>query len=1456
MKKTFVFLLSLLTLVSCYDDGALREQMQAFEDRLADLEGSKISSINDQIAGITESIDSLRNVDSKLKRYIDDLEDLAGELEDRIASAEADVAELESDLASVIAAIEELKAYDRSLDDKIALLQTYVDESLKASKDWAAATFATLEQYESVQGVLAELRESLGRIEDGVESLESEFLQELADAISASESGMKTWVNEHLAGSYYDITEVDARLSALEAAYKDADASLKENIAAQQKALEQAREELSAEFEKAISDAIRSNEGVLDSKIADAVKTAQEALQEQIDAIGVVVASLEERLAILESDLVGRIQSLAYVPEYTDGKVVVAEGDGVFSLKFLVAPSRLASSLQTLWETDGKVITAGLCYSKNPATRAASKELVPLKVTSVTATSEGMLHLTISVDEENPLSADFWEGKISALAYIHITDGNNDLTSGMIVLEGRKGSAFPDHTELPIPGPGIPSGVSMTANSYIISEAGSYTIRTVKGNSTESVGAVASAEVLWESFGTDEAPEAGDLIASVSYFNGRIGFTTGETFREGNAVIAAKDSDGNILWSWHIWMTDQPKEQVYYNGAGTMMDRNLGATSATPGDVGALGLLYQWGRKDPFLGSSSISEAVEAASTLTWPSPVASDASTGTIEYAAANPMTFITNGSGNYDWYYTGDTTTDNTRWAESVSSKTMFDPCPVGWRVPDGGESGVWSSAKGSSSGFTHTYDSVNEGMNFSGQFGAVQAIWYPSSGTVSGSDGNRYGGGSWSVYWSSSCVSSYADGLIFTNAGSVGTFGNRLSRAFGYPVRCMKEGSRTGSGSGDSDNPGGSEGGSGSYGSNVDIGTSEDIASNLETANSYIVTRSGSYKFKAYKGNSQDLAGSSSSVDPVGEIAKAEVLWESFGTSETPEAGALITDVAYEYPYIGFKTADTFREGNAVIAVKDASDNILWSWHIWMTDYPVEQVYYNGAGTMMDRNLGSTSATPGDVGALGLLYQWGRKDPVLGSSSISEAVVAASTITWPSPVASDASTGTIEYAAANPTTFIFNQGGNYDWYYTGDITTDGTRWVESNQSKTIYDPCPVGWRVPDGGEDGVWRVGVGPLPLGFPIESLSLYDSRNIGINFCNSLGQEQVIWYPLTSNRAHYNGVLRFDFWGISWSSSFYSDICEYDCFGFTDEYLWTNLDYCGSYGLSVRCMKEGSRSSAPSTPDPTPDPTPDSDPDTLIDYVDEYGINHGVGVKIGETVWAPVNCGYHATDFKYGKLYQWGRKYGQGYSGYYYADQYVEAPDSDSVAPEIVTGPVSLSEGQSAENANKFYIVSTKPYDWHEGSDETLWNSGTEDAPVKTDYDPCPDGWRVPTFAELGQLSLNYSSWTTNESGQNGIWTSGSQTYSSVAPQIFLPAAGTRAGNGGGPMGRSFLGNVCQGQYWSSLDKLEWLNQENENDLYTPVILSFYYFQDALQVNISSGHNCGSAEGKSVRCVQE
>ena len=328
---------------------------------------------------------------------------------------------------------------------------------------------------------------------------------------------------------------------------------------------------------------------------------------------------------------------------------------------------------------------------------------------------------------------------------------------------------------------------SASANCYIISEPGLYKFKTVKGNSDASVGSVASASILWETFGTSMTPSLLDLIDGVCCRDGYIVFQTADAFKEGNAVIAAKDAKGNILWSWHIWFTDQPQGQVYFNDAGTMMDRNLGATSATPGDVGALGLLYQWGRKDPFLGSSSISSDIEAKSTITWPSAVESNSSTGTIEFATAHPKTFITSYG---DWYRTGLSSTDNIRWTTSESSKSIYDPCPVGWRVPDGGDEGVWSKALGSSSMFNDVSDNYRFCcVNFSGKFGSASTICYPVSGFLGYDNRRLFYVGVVGYYWSASLrpqgKSAYA--LSFNDSAWPSYYDYCAN---GYSVRCLQE------------------------------------------------------------------------------------------------------------------------------------------------------------------------------------------------------------------------------------------------------------------------------------------------------------------------------------------------------------------------------------------------------------------------------------------------------------------------------------------------------------------------------------------------------------------------------------------------------------------------------------------------------------------------------------------
>lgn len=235
---------------------------------------------------------------------------------------------------------------------------------------------------------------------------------------------------------------------------------------------------------------------------------------------------------------------------------------------------------------------------------------------------------------------------------------------------------------------------------------------------------------------------------------------------------------------------------------------------------------------------------------------------------------------------------------------------------------------------------------------------------------------------------------------------------------------------------------------------------------------------------------------------------------------------------------------------------------------------------------------------------------------------------------------------------------------------------------------------------------------------------------------------------------------------------------------------------------------------------------------IASYIDEYDINHGKGIKIGNVVWAPVNCGYHNIDYKWGKLYQWGRLYGQGYSGYLWNSDYNYSWISDAETPIFQEGVVSLSYGQSETNKNVFFIAD---YHWLDYSNDDLWNSQPDYAPRKTEYDPCPPGWRVPTAIEIEELITNHSIWTTNDQNQTGYWFSGPESYSSSVSQVFLPAAGIRYSDGS-----ETRGNI--GTYWSSKP---YISAED-----------WAYNFEFNKGSIHKPGYAGRAYGCSIRCVQE
>ena len=204
-----------------------------------------------------------------------------------------------------------------------------------------------------------------------------------------------------------------------------------------------------------------------------------------------------------------------------------------------------------------------------------------------------------------------------------------------------------------------------TANCYIVQTPGQYKFdATVRGNSVESVGAAASAEIVWQF--TDPESTVNNLINFVNLNGQFVEFEVAETASYGNALIAVKDASGNILWSWHIWICDfDPELKAHkYKGGNMVMDRNLGATTATISSKSdmrrAVGTVYQWGRKDPM--------AFGVVSSTRYPF--------STPEESYAEPTVFAA-----YEAYWTYQW--DNEYW--SSNQKTMYDPCPPGWTVAD---------------------------------------------------------------------------------------------------------------------------------------------------------------------------------------------------------------------------------------------------------------------------------------------------------------------------------------------------------------------------------------------------------------------------------------------------------------------------------------------------------------------------------------------------------------------------------------------------------------------------------------------------------------------------------------------------------------------------------------------------------------------------------------------------
>ncbi|WP_431431755.1 fimbrillin family protein [Bacteroides hominis] len=370
---------------------------------------------------------------------------------------------------------------------------------------------------------------------------------------------------------------------------------------------------------------------------------------------------------------------------------------------------------------------------------------------------------------------------------------------------------------------------------------------------------------------------------------------------------------------------------------------------------------------------------------------------------------------------------------------------------------------------------------------------------------------------------------------------------------------------------------------------------------TANCYVVSAPGYYSFPLVYGNALKNRSTNESAYKTGNTgsnilsnfinhtgagisdpyiannngctpAKAELVWQ--------DVMDLVTDIKYNAGSnggnISFKV-DRFsiQQGNAVIAIKDASNNVLWSWHIWVTDENIDNVievtnYQNVKYNIMPVNLGwcdddvTTYAersckvrfTAGDASKEVTIrqvsasitirgnhpyYQWGRKDPLRPSNGLAN-----TNKTWYDK------NGTS--SQSNPATENFSAGVtcimNYilkpdvmqnqvsgDNAYANLWSVDNTVYTANDNPvvKTVYDPSPVGFKLPPGNVFTGFTTTGGSTSTSSEINGTWSSSSLK-GWNFYTDSSKSKTIFFPASGYRYRSNGMVSsVGSYGFCWSA---------------------------------------------------------------------------------------------------------------------------------------------------------------------------------------------------------------------------------------------------------------------------------------------------------------------------------
>ena len=235
--------------------------------------------------------------------------------------------------------------------------------------------------------------------------------------------------------------------------------------------------------------------------------------------------------------------------------------------------------------------------------------------------------------------------------------------------------------------------------------------------------------------------------------------------------------------------------------------------------------------------------------------------------------------------------------------------------------------------------------------------------------------------------------------------------------------------------------------------------------------------------------------------------DVAWEILENgTELAEKGSLISVGTIKGNKVTV-TSVINKRGNALVVLKDSKETILWSWHIWVVGESLKEQTFNNLAnkpTFHNMNLGATISTFNSSNAVGLYYQYGRKDPFVIAKAIArpEKAPYLSGPELTSIVERTDENARVSWSIKNPDTRIIRTGSTQsfktprafgDWCLPQGVSEN--YWGPNNDNgKTIYDPCPRGYKVPSSTAFANFNGGVGTAKAGF-LFNASNYEEKDL-------------------------------------------------------------------------------------------------------------------------------------------------------------------------------------------------------------------------------------------------------------------------------------------------------------------------------------------------------------------------